>query len=181
MLLNTSSFLGGWSAGGICAYDAAQNLMSAGETVSRLILLDSPKPIGLEKLPPRLYELFDSMNLFGDAGRKPPAWLLPHFLAFIEVLDTYKPLPFERGASPEVWILWAKDGVGRRGKVEVKGDETREMLWLLNDRTELDGNGWDVLVGDEKLNIEVLERCDHFDMLKNSAIRVTQFLKRAMS
>lgn len=37
--------LGGWSAGGICAYDAAKDLTAAGERVDRLLLLDSPNPI----------------------------------------------------------------------------------------------------------------------------------------
>ncbi|KAF2475265.1 polyketide synthetase PksP [Lindgomyces ingoldianus] len=173
-------FLGGWSAGGICAYDCAQNLTAAGETVSRLILLDSPNPIDLEMLPPSLYELFDSMNLFGEAGRKPPAWLLPHFLAFINVLDTYKPVPFQHKAGPETWILWAKDGVAKRGGVEVKGDETREMRWLLNERTELGGNGWDQLVGEERLRIQVLEGSDHFSMLKEGREKVGSFIRSAM-
>ena len=37
---------GGWSAGGVCAFDAAQHLDRIGEKVIRLILIDSPYPIG---------------------------------------------------------------------------------------------------------------------------------------
>lgn len=180
--LTSCSYLGGWSAGGICAYDAAQTLIAASESVSRLILLDSPNPVGLEKLPLRLYDLFDSLGLFGEAGRKPPAWLLQHFLSFIDVLDTYKPIAISSTAGPETFILWAREGVGRRmrGKIEVKGDETREMRWLLNPRECTGGNGWEKLVGEDKLSIEVVDGEDHFSMLQEGADKVCRFLRRAM-
>lgn len=41
-------YFGGWSAGGICAYEAAQQLARNGEETARLILIDSPNPVGLE-------------------------------------------------------------------------------------------------------------------------------------
>ncbi|RAL16641.1 ketoacyl-synt-domain-containing protein [Aspergillus homomorphus CBS 101889] len=44
--------LGGWSAGGILAYRAAQTLLDAGEPIAHLFLLDSPPPQhGLSELP----------------------------------------------------------------------------------------------------------------------------------
>ena len=42
---------GGWSAGGILAYRATQILMQEGEEVENLVLIDSPVPKGLDKLP----------------------------------------------------------------------------------------------------------------------------------
>ena len=44
-------YLGGWSAGGIGAFDAAQKLHRKGARVFRLILLDSLNPIGISKIP----------------------------------------------------------------------------------------------------------------------------------
>ena len=58
-------YFGDWSAGGFSAFDAAQ------QEVSRLIFLDSPFQIGLDKLPPRLYDFFQSIGMFGTASKVP--------------------------------------------------------------------------------------------------------------
>ncbi|KAK8249133.1 polyketide synthase module [Phyllosticta capitalensis] len=183
-------FLGGWSAGGICAYDAAQRLTADGETVERLLLLDSPNPIGLQKLPERLYDFFDSVDLFSNGeGHKAPAWLLPHFLAFIDVLDTYDPVPFADAAlAPETRIVWALDGVcgdgddGRIPMPEPRDDDPREMKWLLNDRTERGPNGWDQLVPADKIGIELLEGANHFSMMHGKPVKqLGAFIKRALA
>ncbi|KAK7530819.1 polyketide synthase module [Phyllosticta citribraziliensis] len=181
-------FLGGWSAGGICAYDAAQRLLADGEKVERLLLLDSPNPIGLQKLPERLYDFFDSVDLFSTGGQKAPAWLLPHFLAFIDVLDTYDPVPFADAAqAPDTRIVWALDGVcgdgdGRISMPDPRDDDPREMKWLLNDRTEHGPNGWDQLVPKSKIAIELLEGANHFSMMHGKPVKdLGAFIKNAMA
>ena len=80
---NVPYYFAGWSAGGICAFDAAQELDRIDEKVERLILINSSCPIGLETLPTRLYDFFKIVGLSGPGGgeKSPPAWLLPHFLA----------------------------------------------------------------------------------------------------
>ncbi|KAF2686477.1 conidial pigment polyketide synthase PksP/Alb1 [Lentithecium fluviatile CBS 122367] len=176
--------LGGWSAGGICAYDAAQVLTHAGEKVERLILLDTPNPIGLEKLPTRLYDYFNSINLFGQGGAPPPSWLLPHFLAFINALDTYKAKPFQ-GVAPEVHIVWAEDGVCKDGSIprpEERADDPREMKWLLNNRADLGPNGWDTLVGASKVKISSMKDANHFTMMEGvKAKELSLFIKGALA
>lgn len=177
--------LGGWSAGGICAYDAAQQLQATGEVVDRLLLLDSPFPIGLQKLPPRLYEFFNTLNLFGEGGKPPPEWLLPHFLAFIDVLDTYKGVvPFAPGTAPKTHVVWACDGVCPEGtpRPEPREDDPREMKWLINDRKDLGPNGWDGLCGGERnVRIEVLRGANHFTMMQGEhAKRLGEFIGRSL-
>ncbi|KAJ5703179.1 Type I Polyketide synthases (Type I PKS) [Penicillium malachiteum] len=72
---NSPYNLAGWSAGGIAAF-------------KRLILLDSPNPIGLEKLPPRFYHFLENAGAFGTQGdRKPPEWLIHSFSSFTDALD----------------------------------------------------------------------------------------------
>ena len=176
-------FLGGWSAGGICAFDAAQELTRCGETVERLILIDSPYPIGLEKLPPRLYDFFVSIKLFGDT--EPPKWLIPHFLAFVDSLDKYRAEPFARGTGPKrTDIVWAKDGVCKNPgdpRPEPREDDPREMKWLLNNRTDFGPNGWDALVGGGECRVEVLADANHFSlMVGEKAAELAAFLERAM-
>lgn len=172
--------LGGWSAGGICAYDAARTLvLKEGEEVDRLLLLDSPFPIGLEKLPRRLYGFFNSIGLFGEGNAAPPSWLLPHFLAFIDSLDAYKavPLPFDDETwakkMPKTYMVWAKDGVCSKPDdpwPEPAPDgskDPREMVWLLSNRTDLGPNKWDTLVGPQNIGgITVLQGANHFTMTR---------------
>lgn len=187
---------GGWSAGGICAYDAARHLIfEEGERVERLLLLDSPFPIGLEKLPRRLYRFFDTIGLFGEGKAPPPKWLLPHFLAFIDSLDAYKasPFPFNDGKHaakiPKTYMVWAKDGVcnkpndPRPAPAEDGSPDPREMLWLLNNRTDLGPNGWDTLVGPQNVGgITVMEGANHFTMTRGEkAKELAAFIANAMT
>ena len=187
---------GGWSAGGICAYDAARHLIfEEGERVERLLLLDSPFPIGLEKLPRRLYRFFDSIGLFGDGKAPPPSWLLPHFLAFIDSLDAYKASPFPFNDSklaekiPKTFMVWAKDGVcskpndPRPAPAEDGSPDPREMQWLLNNRTDLGPNGWDTLVGSKNVGgITVIEGANHFTMTQGEkAKELAAFIAGALN
>lgn len=180
--------LGGWSAGGICAYEAAIQLTRQGESVERLIFLDSPNPIGLEKLPARLFDFINGLGLFGDG--KAPDWLLAHFLAFIDALDEWKPVPWSealgsKSPPPHGYILWAEDGVckGIDERPEYRDDDPREMRWLLENRTNFGGNNWDVLLGERNLSIERIKDANHFTMLhkgKNTE-RVAAFIKNAFT
>ncbi|OJJ32995.1 hypothetical protein ASPWEDRAFT_115577 [Aspergillus wentii DTO 134E9] len=187
---------GGWSAGGICAYDAARQLIfEEGEKVDRLLLLDTPFPIGLQKLPPRLYSFFDSIGLFGEGKAPPPKWLLPHFLAFIDSLDAYKASPFPFSDPqlskkiPKTYLVWAKDGVccqpgdPRPGPPPDGTEDPREMIWLLNNRTELGPNKWDTLVGPDNIGgITVMEGANHFTMTRGEkAKELATFIANAFT
>lgn len=84
--------IAGWSADGVSAYYAAQQLVSQDEIVESLILIDTPNPIGLGKLPSRIYTFLEKSGLFGafessESAGSPPAWLYDHFCVFIEALD----------------------------------------------------------------------------------------------
>ena len=179
-------YLGGWSAGGICAFDAAQELERCGETVARLILIDSPFPVGLEKLPPRLYDFFSSIGLFGsDHGRVPPKWLIPHFLAFVDALDKYRVRPFAPGHGPTTYMVWAEDGVCKNPgdpRPEPRADDPREMKWLLNNRTDFGSNGWDTLLGGADVVVETLGNANHFTLMQGAkVVELARFVARAMA
>ncbi|OLN87699.1 Conidial yellow pigment biosynthesis polyketide synthase 3 [Colletotrichum chlorophyti] len=203
--------LGGWSAGGICAYEASLMLTRAGHQVDRLILIDSPGPIGLEKLPSRLYDFLDAQNIFGSenphgaagGGPRAPAWLLAHFRAFVDALDAYVALPWdtalldgERGGKglqaalpspPRAYMLWAEDGVCKNAddpRPEYHADDPREMRWLLENRTNFGPNSWDALLGgDGNISIDRISGANHFTMLKRgrNAGIVSKFLAKAFA
>ncbi|PYH29218.1 type I polyketide synthase [Aspergillus neoniger CBS 115656] len=163
---NGPYYLGGWSAGGICAYEAARQLAQDGQTTAKLILIDSPNPIGMENPPKRMYDFFQSIGLFGTSGKPPPGWLIPHFNAFIRLLDAYRIQPL--GASVETHIVYARDGICKDAscpRPERRPDDPREMLWLIENRTDFSGDGWASLLGRENLHIEVLSEVNHFSMM----------------
>lgn len=161
--------LGGWSAGGICAFEAARQLVAAGEVVDSLILIDSPNPIGLQNPPARMYDFFQQLGIFGT-GAGIPKWLRPHFDAFIGMLDDYEPIPWPKtlGPAPKTLIIYATDGVCKDPngpRPEIRPDDPREMIWLINHRTDFSADGWASLVGRDQLTVEVLEDVHHFSMM----------------
>ncbi|KAH6616987.1 hypothetical protein F5144DRAFT_596103 [Chaetomium tenue] len=165
--------VGGWSAGGICAYRAAQRLVEEeGEVVEGLALIDSPEPMGRKKLPGRLYEEFIRRDVFGmGSGRKPPGWLLGHFMGFSNMLDT-------------TWMVWAADGVDEEGTIEIRAEDPRNMRWLLGTRAgeDLATNGWEYLVGREGIEVEIVKGANHFSLMQKPAVtKMGAFLSRAVS
>ncbi|PHH79911.1 hypothetical protein CDD80_3498 [Ophiocordyceps camponoti-rufipedis] len=160
--------LGGWSAGGIFALEAARHLMASGETVEKLVLIDSPNPIGLENPPERMYEFFSESGVLGGmtGGKAVPEWLRRHFAATVSLLDTYEPKPL--AGAPKTLHVYARDGIckdPKAPKMETRPDDPREMLWLLNNRTDFSADGWASLLGRENISVEVVDDVNHFSMM----------------
>ncbi|PYI09332.1 ketoacyl-synt-domain-containing protein [Aspergillus sclerotiicarbonarius CBS 121057] len=176
-------YLGGWSAGGICAYEAARQLAQDGQTTAKLILIDSPNPIGMQNPPKRMYDFFESIGLFGTSGKAPPSWLIPHFNSFIRLLDAYRIQPF--GASIQTHIVYARDGICKDPNMprpERRPDDPREMIWLLENRTDFSGDGWASLLGRDNLQVEILSEVNHFSMMDPGSHMdaLGGFLRRAL-
>ncbi|KAF7546534.1 hypothetical protein G7Z17_g8371 [Cylindrodendrum hubeiense] len=188
--------LGGWSAGGILAYRAAQILTSSQEQVLSLSLIDSPAPLnGLDRLPPHFYEYCESLHLFGHksssgaGGGKPPAWLIPHFNATIDLLHEYRAAPMRPGRFfdvPKVSIIWAAACIADNPllpKLAPHPDDTEGMKFLLERRTDFRGNGWEALFPGRERGIVVdrVEGAHHFSMMrKPHSQKLAEFLRKAM-
>lgn len=182
--------LGGWSAGGILALEAARQLQQqpGAIKVKQLILFDSPNPIGLQNPPQRMYDFFDSLGIFGTGKGKTPKWLREHFDAFLRILDNYEPTPLS--GAPESLIVYARDGICKNPngpRMETRPDDPREMLWLLNNRTDFTADGWASILGPAKLSVKVLDEVNHFSLMdpgpkmKEMGQIVTDFLSREAS
>lgn len=187
--------LGGWSAGGILAYRASQTLISQGEKVMSLTLIDSPPPLkGLDRLPDHFYEFCRSLHLFGGGQHGRPASsrehthkfsdadhdrLIAHFNASIDVLHEYRATPLPAGHCPErVSIIWAPDTITDRPgvkKPEPHPDDTEGMKFLTEKRTDFGSNGWDKLFPDGSCEITLgrVENTHHFSMMVSSASTTT--------
>lgn len=183
--------LGGWSAGGIIAYEVMQQLMKAGETVDRLILLDTPCPRDIVALPPRLHHFFNDIGLLGEPApqskskssskkkNKIPDWLLPHFEACIKALVSYEPVPIvDLARCPKIFAIWARHGVCRSPsdpKPPFPTNEPPHLKWLLENRTDFGANGWDALVPAKSfIGMEVLDG-NHFSIMRNPTVSLLLF------
>lgn len=163
--------LGGWSAGGIIAYEAVLQLLADGEHVESLVFFDSPCPINLEPLPSRLHKFLADVGLLGGERMKPPSWLLPHFEATIKALARYEPAPIEdKALAPRTLAIWARRGVcGGPGdpRPETWDDDPTSMKWLLENRTDFGTNGWDALLGSDAMEMESVDG-NHFSLMKDA-------------
>lgn len=169
--------LGGWSAGGVVAYEVTRQLNDLAKAnpgknwyVEKLILIDSPCPVRLEPLPARLHHFFDEIGLLGTGTGKTPNWLLPHFEYSIKALTAYKPelkSTHDFNAPPTLFI-WATKGVcGEPGdpRPPPQADDPKSMKWLLENRTDFGDNGWGKLIPLDKCKM-VKVVGNHFTMMK---------------
>lgn len=161
-------YLGGWSAGGVLAYQVAYKLLEMGEKTKRLFLIDSPCPINLEALPTSLLHFIESMGLLGTPQSSPPDWLMPHFEASIANLAVYKPRPMVPAEAPKTLIIWARDGLCKNFKDERfprSAGEAKSVKFLLDDRSDIGSYGWDNLLAEENI-ITMKVPGNHFTMTR---------------
>jgi iron transport multicopper oxidase len=146
--------LGGWSAGGILAYEAATQLLAAGEKVLGLIFIDSPCPVTLPPFPFEYIEFLDSIGIFDNIHHRSnsiPAAIKAHFKACLTNFMQYKAKPIDPSKAPKAVAIWAKEGVLEsisHEHSEVPKDEGTINLkdWLLEPRKDYGPGGWEKLL-----------------------------------
>lgn len=163
--------LGGWSAGGVIAYEMVNQLVRAGDEVENLIIIDAPCPVTIEPLPQGLHAWFAAIGLLGDGDEKKiPEWLLPHFAASVTALSNYDAEPIPKGKSPMVTAIWCEDGVCHtpsdpRPEPYPKG----HALFLLDNRKDFGANRWDEYLDREKLRCKHMPG-NHFSMIHGKLV-----------
>ncbi|KAH7382523.1 putative polyketide synthase [Phaeosphaeria sp. MPI-PUGE-AT-0046c] len=200
--------LGGWSAGGIFAFIAAQMLLDAGEEVSDVILIDSPDVSvgkGLDRLPRRFYEWCEAEGVFGGIGKRDrsgeeaydgevedgavvrkrttPDWLVSQFERTIELLASYKAQPLrvpEGMRMPRVAIYWAGQPA-LDNKFKVKEEDGEGVKFLVERRKDWGPGRWEGLFPGVRCRVEVLKECDHFSMMRgDGAAALSKFIDSAL-
>ncbi|RDW91966.1 hypothetical protein BP5796_01360 [Coleophoma crateriformis] len=182
--------LGGWSAGGVLAYEMTRQMIAKGETVEKLVLIDSPCPIELEALPATFHRYCDKIGLLGTGDpAKTPKWLLPHFASAVRELTNYsddlsKNIPTQHKGMPKTVAIWALEGIVKKDGLQPEWPANERMpnsmYWLSNDRTDLGPNGWDRLVGANNISC-VSVTGNHFTMMRDPITRdVSAAIKKAL-
>ncbi len=160
--------LGGWSSGGAFAYVTAEALVNQGEEVHSLIIIDAPVPQVMEKLPVSFYEHCNRVGLFAnqpggsnDGTSEPPSYLIPHFVAVVDVMLDYKVAPLKTGRMPKVGIVWAADTVmDEKDAPKIKG-----MHFMVQRRKDFGPDGWDSVVPGAEFDIVKAIGANHFTLM----------------
>lgn len=164
--------IAGWSMGGIFAYEAARQLLAAGETVELLGFIDSPCPGTLPPLPAPTLDVLDKAGLLcGMDGRGVSETTRKHFLASVRALGGYSPRPLPTAKLGKIVAIWARDSL----LVNETDEKKRQALltseeiageardWLLGKRKSFGAAGWDRLVGKEVLATSIAG--NHFSIM----------------
>ncbi|MFP2929327.1 thioesterase domain-containing protein, partial [Pyxidicoccus sp. 3LG] len=168
-------FLGGWSLGGVIAYEMARQLRASGETVALLALIDSfvPNFLAQEPEPDRMQlALMFARDLMGVS-------LDPDLLAGLEpeaVLERLLQQATRAGALPpgtspeQVRTLFHVFEANLRAsqRYQAPASTERVVLFKAKDGPSEDG-GWSTLVG-TSLERHLLPG-DHYTLLRQPGVR----------
>lgn len=166
-------YLGGWSAGGVLAYQVSYKLLELGEKVERLFLIDSPCPTGLEPLPSSLLHFINSVGLLGTRGTSPD-WLIPHFQATMKNLANFTPRSMNSIDAPKTLLILARDGLLKDAKKQTfprSSGEAQSVKWLLDSRGGIGTYGWEKLIGDENIIVMNVPG-NHFSVIREPDVSV---------
>ncbi|KAL8662775.1 MAG: hypothetical protein Q9168_008204, partial [Polycauliona sp. 1 TL-2023] len=135
--------LGGWSFGGVVAFEVAQILSGFGFNVRGLVLIDSPYPKNHEPLPEEIIRFV--------LGRSKSSYLLAEFKANAALLGEYSPA--QARYDVETVILRSRDTFDSAGLCGV------DYGWLEGQETRTEAiQGWSHLVGG---SVDVLDIPGH--------------------
>ncbi|KAI2708485.1 hypothetical protein CBS147332_6546 [Penicillium roqueforti] len=161
---NGPYLLGGWSAGGLYAFEATRKLLQLGEEVDVLIMIDSPCPLRYPAMPPTFLDLVPGCSSLSSGVRK-------HFLQTINVVQGYSPCPLPSAGSMQTMLIWANEGLGKKidncEQINAPVDQNALVEWLVTRSGSLDALGWDELLLGTELQIRHT-RGNHFNMIQGA-------------
>ena len=164
--------VGGYSVGGVLAYEAVRQLLEDGNRVEKLFLIDSACPTFAGSLPESLVECLDSIDRIGmvneDETREKTQGrpiTSAHFTMSRQQVRGYRASKLPGRNLPRVVLLSAKDGVGKGENItrpKVLPREQKVVSWFLDDRADGDPLEWDELLGGVKV---VRADGNHFSLM----------------
>lgn len=179
--------LGGWSIGGIYAYETMQQLLGLGERVEGILIIDSPCPHKMEGLPPLTLEILEETGIFvgiptrgGGPDTPMPLGQKQHIVGCVQAASTYDPQPLPIHQRPShTYIIWSERGLFEQLSEKVKeasdqqtgtSDKTGiNRDWLTGTRTSFGPKGWDRLLGDCECHPT---EGDHFSCMNQPRVRL---------
>ena len=173
--------LGGWSIGGVYAFEACRQLQKMGEKVEQLILIDSPCPTTLEPMPKALVEYLEKIGTFGPPQKQTSPTsryqvarqqLAAHFEGSVRCLETYHATPLANTNNLVTHLFEASHGVyhapekAQLPPPDAELEDSSCAQWILYDREQGAAvRDWSALLGDVKIKETRLEG-NHFSIMR---------------
>ncbi|KAI5814556.1 beta-ketoacyl synthase [Pyronema omphalodes] len=134
--------VGGWSYGGVVAFEAARHLQRLGKRVSGIVLIDSPCPIDHQPLPTEVIETVSRSDLRSKAARHVENLVAQQFKSNTANLVKFNPAPWN--TAPNIILLRSSEGYPMRDL------RCASHKWLEDRRNRQDAvAGWEKLVGNK--------------------------------
>ncbi|CAK4034454.1 polyketide synthase [Lecanosticta acicola] len=173
--------LGGWSSGGAFAYVTAEALINQGDEVQSIIIIDAPVPQVMEKLPVEFYKHCNCVGLFenqpGSSASEPPPYLIPHFMAVVDVMLDYRVAPLKTDRMPKVGLIWATETV----MDEADAPKMKGMHFMIQKRQDFGPDGWDTVCPGAEFDIVKADGANHFTLMtKDYVQQVRGLIDRVM-
>ncbi|PWY70789.1 polyketide synthase [Aspergillus eucalypticola CBS 122712] len=164
--------LGGYSVGGVLAFEVARQLLEDGNEIEKLFFIDTACPTFVRDFPDALVNFLDSIEpVFVEKGRESRATRRGQLLASDQFLlarrqiRRYRVCKLPGRKMPQVVLFAAKEGVDKQNQVSrpsVSLEDQRAVSWFLDDRTDEGWFGWDAVLDDVKM---VRVDGNHFSMM----------------
>jgi iterative type I PKS product template protein len=175
--------LGGWSGGGVFAYEVARLLLQDGEKVNGLIIIDIPAPqyVDRTKVTMPTFELIDQIGMLAGIDRamsddSPQSIKLKkHMFSTARCFSNLDPTPMAPEYRPDAtFVVWATDLLRSKASSNGNTDLSEYNLdaWFYPSQHDFGPNGWDLLVGDKVECFKV--QGDHFSIMNPPQVRCTQ-------
>lgn len=139
--------LGGWSFGGVVAFEAARVLMAEGYDVVGVVLIDSPPPLDHKPLSANIIDTVTKgdRNRGGLVGETIRNLVRKSFTACAGMLGAFKPEAVTNISRPipQTFLLRSRDGFCLNGKDDSPGFENAWLQDRSDPRSSIEG--WEIL------------------------------------
>jgi iterative type I PKS product template protein len=167
--------LGGWSGGGVFAFEVARLLLEAGEKVSGLIIIDihAPQHVDRTKVTMPTFELVEQIGMLAGIDRATPG-ISPqslerkkHMFNTVRCFSKLDPTPMAPGYQPDAtFVIWATENSCLKNRNTMSGSNLD--AWFYLSEHDFGPNGWDFLVGDKVECFQV--QGDHFSIMNTPRV-----------
>lgn len=173
--------LGGYSVGGVLAFEAARQLLEDGNHVEKLFLIDTACPTFVRYFPDALVKFLDSIEQVrvGNGSefrpnRRGRLVANDHFFLARQQMRAYQMRRLPGRKMPQVVLISAKEGADKQEGVPRPAfllEDEKAVDWFLDDRTDNGCFGWNEVLDDIKV---VRADGNHFTMMLPSMVGSTR-------
>ncbi|KAL9045074.1 MAG: hypothetical protein Q9214_001839 [Letrouitia sp. 1 TL-2023] len=163
--IKRSCIIGGWSFGGVVAYEVSRILLSRNLRVRGLLLVDSPPPLNHQPLPIEVIDAVTKPSSRYEPQSKIRDAVREQFITNTAHLADFKPKRLN-GRYPDTVLLRSKEGF------DASGLGSRPHRWL-EDRSETRYavEGWEEIIGHDVKLIDIPG--NHFEVFDENNISTT--------